>query len=294
MHHDSLQQSGCSFRLQRALNLSSGVSVSVLVHVWHIWLNLHLWPGFRITPYCSEADIPWALGLWFFLEGSTCVCPCVQALQAYRQHAVDWSHMHLSLQLQELQGDDDWAICHLWIHTCFTKERVFECMMAQQCRVLWAVMWWIDIKLNICKELQDKSQRMLEKKIPQKWKWCSFWFSRVEKATVTLCCLTQQLLCSFIHVFFLWGSTVLKIFNDPNKHCVHSQQTSDFWPRVSADTSQPTSLNFLPVSTEAGSRRWESITHLQNVTPSSINSVIQFRSRMWSNFSFLLSVDCVA
>lgn len=44
-------------------------------------------------------------------------------------------------------------------------------------------------------------------------------------------------------------------------------------------TSQPTSLNFLPISTEAGSRRSESITHLQNAARGTINSAIQFRSK---------------
>lgn len=52
---------------------------------------------------------------------------------------------------------------------------------------------------------------------------------------------------------------------------------SHFWSRGFADTSQPSSLNFPPISTKAGSRRWESITHLQNAALGSINSVIQFR-----------------
>lgn len=97
-----------------------------------------------------------------------------------------------------------------------------------------------------------------------------------------------------IHVF-LWGFTVLKIFNDPNSH---SQCVSHFWSCGSADTSQPISLNFLSISTEAGSWRWESITHLQNTSPDSINSAIQFRrkKKMWLNSLFLLSasVDCLA
>ena len=67
-----------------------------------------------------------------------------------------------------------------------------------------------------------------------------------------------------IHVFFE-VSLVLKSW------------MSLFLSRVFADRSQPSSLNFPLISTKAGSRRWESITHLQNAAFGSINSVIQFR-----------------
>lgn len=76
----SYRASKCNFRLQLAFkHLTSGASARACM-CDYICLNLQLWPGFRITLHCTEADILRARGLWFFLEGSTCACVFIRAL----------------------------------------------------------------------------------------------------------------------------------------------------------------------------------------------------------------------
>lgn len=92
---------------QIAINLNASIfPVCLWVQCMcdYICLNLHLWPGFRITLHCTEADIPRALDLWFFLEGSTWAWVRHLTLQGYKLHTRRFKSLYLSLQLQESQG----------------------------------------------------------------------------------------------------------------------------------------------------------------------------------------------
>lgn len=112
------------------------------------------------------------------------------------------------------------------------------------------------IKPNTCRELQ----RRLEERIPTKMKVMMPWTFLCSKSiNDTLLPDDMGIAAVSIHVF-LWGFTALKIFNDPPPNSLYTFRIWLSLSRESADTSQPTSLNFLPISTKAGSRRWETIT----------------------------------
>lgn len=76
-------------------------------------LNLQLWPGFWITVCCAEADIPWALDLWFFLEGCKCVyihaSPDIWLCRVRNSKAAD-GYIHLSRWQQFVLKENHWAL----------------------------------------------------------------------------------------------------------------------------------------------------------------------------------------
>lgn len=102
-------------------------------------------------------------------------------------------------------------------------------------------------------------------------------------------------LATSIHVF-LWGFSVLKIFNDPNSQSVHSQCMSHFWSRGSViHLSQLASTSSLfPLKQEAGD---EKVSHICKMQPRALLIVsfsLEEEKCDWT-FLFLLleCVDCL-
>lgn len=173
--------------------------------MWYICLNLQLWPGFRITLYCTEADIPWALGLWFFLEGT--VWACVHISPEFRlceaTNSMQQTHAHVTCILACSFKSVDWAICPLCTFYASTTSCV--CMFDLFCN---AISWLVERNCNVMcsnymlswKLAENTSQRKLGKKNPTeikaKLESCSY------KTSMAFCCLNIGAAVQLPFMFF--------------------------------------------------------------------------------------------